>query len=298
MTRAEELRDALVETADATGFGAHGLHVRAGEHVAAHEWTAPVRRDIHSAAKGVCVLAAAIASDEGLIDLDAPLAELLPGTALADAELGDGVGVGGVTLRRLLSMTSGVDLPWSETMMTDWPDLAREFLSRPSRGPAFQYSNASTYTAMRVLATRTGDVVDFLEPRLFHPLGIHDPAWERCPLGFIVAGGGLALTTEELARIGRLIRDRGRWEGRELVSPGWIDAMHGASGHGWVSTGSGPGYERYALAGWDGPGDAWRLHGAYGQLVIFAADAVVTITADDHLGADALAASVATLVRG
>lgn len=296
MTRAEELRDALVETADATGFGAHGLHVRAGEHVAAHEWTAPVRRDIHSAAKGVCVLAAAIASDEGLIDLDAPLAELLPGTALADAELGDGVG--GVTLRRLLSMTSGVDLPWSETMMTDWPDLAREFLSRPSRGPAFQYSNASTYTAMRVLATRTGDVVDFLEPRLFHPLGIHDPAWERCPLGFIVAGGGLALTTEELARIGRLIRDRGRWEGRELVSPGWIDAMHGAGDHGWVSTGSGPGYERYALAGWDGPGDAWRLHGAYGQLVIFAADAVVTITADDHLGADALAASVATLVRG
>ena len=296
MTRAEELRDALVETADATGFGAHGLHVRVGEHVATHEWTAPVRRDIHSAAKGICVLAAAIASDEGLIDLDAPLSELLPGTALADAELGEGVGE--VTLRRLLSMTSGVDLPWSETMMTDWPDLAREFLSRPSRGPVFQYSNASTYTAMRVLATRTGDVVDYLAPRLFHPLGIHDPAWERCPLGFIVAGGGLALTTGELARIGHLIRDRGRWEERELVSARWIDAMHGGGDQGWVHTGSGPGYERYALSGWDGPGNAWRLHGAYGQLVVFAADAVVTITADDHFGADALAASVVTLAGG
>lgn len=289
VTRADILRDRIVAEVAATGFRAHGLRVCLGDDVAAHDWSEPVRRDIHSAAKGVCVLAAAIASDEGLIDLDAPLADLLPGTALADAELGEGVGR--VSLRRLLSMTSGVDLPWSETMMTDWPDLAREFLSRPSRGRAFQYSNASTYTAMRVLATRTGDVLDYLGPRLLHPLAIHDAVWERCPLGHVVAGGGLALTTDELSRIGLLIRDRGRWQGRSLVSARWIEAMHADGG----PAASGPGYERYALSGWGGPGNAWRLHGAYGQLVIFAADTVVTVTADDHAGADALAAAVVTL---
>lgn len=49
----------------------------------------------------------------------------------------------------------------------------------------------------------------------------------------------------------------------------------------------------YALSGWDGPGAAWRLHGAYGQLVIFVEDTVVTVSAHDHEGADAFTVFVA-----
>ncbi|WP_223625420.1 serine hydrolase [Microbacterium sp. EST19A] len=286
MTRALTVRDRIVREADASGFVAHGLHVLAGSDVAEHRWTPDIREDVHSAAKGVCVLAAGIAADEGHIDLDAPAAAYLE-----DVDLGSSVD--GVTLRHLLTMTSGVDLPWSETMMTDWPDLAREFLRRPSRGRVFQYSNASTYTAMTVLAARVGDVGEYLDARLFAPLGIHDVEWERCPNGRIVAGGGLALRTGELASVGRLIRDRGMWEGRSLVSAELVDAMHGD----WVSAGTTPGYDRYALAGWGGPGGAWRLHGAYGQLVIFRDDAVVTITADDHAGADAMAEQVVRMLE-
>lgn len=279
MTRAETIRDRLVDHAETSGFGAHGLHVRVGSDVAEHRWTPDVREEIHSVAKGVCVLAAGLAADEGLISLDAPVAQYLP-----DFTLGDGVDQ--VTLRHLLSMSSGIDLPWSETLMTDWPDLAREFLSRPSRGRVFQYSNASTYTAMTALATRVGDIVEYLRPRLLEPLGIDDVEWERCPRGRIVAGSGISLRTEELARLGQLIRDRGEWEGRRLVPASVIDAMHSD----WVVAGENPAYERYALAGWDGPDTAWRLHGAYGQLLIFCDDAVVTITSEDHFGADAMAA--------
>lgn len=286
MTRAQQIRDRLVDHADASGFGAHGLHVRVGDDVAEHRWTPDVREEIHSVAKGVCVLAAGLAADEGLISLDAPVAEYLPDFVLGDR-------VDEVTLRQLLSMSSGIDLPWSETLMTDWPDLAREFLSRPSRGRVFQYSNASTYTAMTVLATRVGDIVDFLRPRLFEPLGIDDLEWERCPRGRIVAGSGIALRTGELSRLGRLVHDRGEWEGRRLVPASVIDAMHSD----WVVAGANPAYERYALAGWDGPGAAWRLHGAYGQLLIFCDDAVVTITADDHFGADAMSAFVVDTLR-
>ena len=279
MTRAQTVRDRIVREADATGFAAHGLHVLIGSDVAEHRWSPDVREDVHSAAKGVCVLAVGIAADEGLIDLNVPVASYVDGVDL-------GSDVDGVTLRHLLTMTSGIDLPWSETMMTDWPDLAREFLRRPSRGRVFQYSNASTYTAMTVLATRVGDIGEYLDARVFGPLGIRHVEWERCPNGRIVAGGGLFLRTEELARLGRLIRDRGSWEGRTLVSAKWIDAMHTD----WVVAGTTPGYDRYAFAGWGGPGAAWRLHGAYGQLVIFVDDAVVTITAEDHAGADAIAA--------
>ncbi|MEA1262168.1 serine hydrolase [Microbacterium sp. STF-2] len=279
MSRAQTVRDRIVERIEETGFGAHGLHVRVATETADHRWTDDVREDVHSVAKGVCVLAAGLAADEGAVSLDMPVGTYLPGFEL-------GAGVEDVTLRHLLSMTSGIDLPWSETLMTDWPDLAREFLRRPSGGRSFQYSNASTYTAMTALAALVGDIGDYLVPRLFDPLGIIDVEWERSPQGRIVAGGGLSLRTEELSRLGLLIRDRGVWEGRQLIAPGWIDAMHTE----WRVAGESADYDRYALAGWGGPGPAWRLHGAYGQLLIFLDDAVVTITADDHFGADAIAA--------
>jgi len=281
VNRAQLIRDRIVRQVEDTDFTAHGLHVLVGDEIAEHRWTPDIREDVHSAAKGVCVLAAALAADDGLISLDEPVADLVPHIAV-------GAGVEEVTLRHLLTMSSGIDLPWSETMMTDWPDLATEFLGRPSRGRVFQYSNASTYTAMRVLAERVGDVQDYLSARLFTPLGIDDVVWERSPNGRIIAGGGLFLRTEELARLGRLLRDRGTWHGQQLVSPEWIDAMHSD----WVVAGENPGYDRYALAGWGGPGAGWRLHGAHGQLVIFLDEAVVTITASDHVGADAVAAFV------
>lgn len=280
--RADAVRDRLVGVVDDERIGVHGLHVRVGGATAAHAWTPDERRDIHSIAKGVCVLAAGIAADEGRFDVDAPIARFLP-------DLVTGDGVGDVTVRRLLTMTSGIDLPWSPTLMTDWPDLAAEFVGRPSRGAVFQYSNASTYTAMRALATVVGDVGEWLRSRLFEPLGIDAAVWDRCPNGHIVAGGGLWLRLDELSRLGRLIRDRGVWQGRSLVAPRWVDGMHSD----WVVSGVNPGYDRYALAGWAGPGDAWRLHGAYGQLLVFAGDAVVAVAADDHPGGDRIAAVAA-----
>lgn len=285
MTRARLILEELVRIAEENVFNAHGIHVSIGDQEASRRWSTDVRRDIHSVSKGVCVLAAGIASDEGVFDIDAPVGEYL-----LDMTLGERVEA--VTVRHLLAMTSGIDLPWSPTMMTDWPDLAREFLGRPSQGRVFQYSNASAYTAMRALAAVVGDVPEWLAPRLFEPLGIDAPAWERCPNGWIVAGGGLHLRLEELARIGRLIRDDGIWQGQRLVSPQWTQAMHSD----WSEHDAEPAYRRYALAGWDGPGRAWRLHGAYGQLLIFLGDAVVTVAADDHAGADRMAERIVETV--
>ena len=282
--RAQAVLDRLVDAVAQDGFDALGLHVRTGDDTAQHLWAADVRRDVHSVAKAVCVLAVGVAADEGLLDVDAPVLRYLP-----HPRPGDGVdGVDGVTTRHLLAMTSGIDLPWSPTLLTDWPDLAVEYLGRPSRGRVFQYSNASTYTAARALAAVVGDVPAWLGPRLLAPLGVEDPRWDRCPLGFVAAGEGLHLSLDELARLGHLVRDEGAWRGRQLVDPRWVRAMHS----GWTERDAGPGYTRYALAGWGGPGRAWRLHGAYGQMLLLLDDAVVTVTADDHAGADRMAVRV------
>ncbi|PZF55329.1 hydrolase [Curtobacterium sp. MCSS17_008] len=287
MTLARTVLDAVVAEVDRLGFRAHGLHVLVGDETAERHWSPDLRRDVHSVAKGVVVLAVGIAAHDGVLSLDDPVGTLLPDVTL-------GPGVRDVTLRHLLTMTSGIDMPWSPTETTDWPDLARAFLGRPTSGRSFQYANASTYTAARALDARVGDVGAYVQDRLFDPLGIDDLAWDRCPLGHVVTGGGLLLRTAEVARVGRLLRDRGDLDGRQLVPAAVVDAMHDD----WVAAGSSPAYDRYALAGWGGPGRLWRLHGAYGQLVLLdpVADAVVTITADDHERADATAAAVARVL--
>lgn len=287
MASAQHVLDHLVRLVEQDRFGAHGIHVRVGDDAARYLWDDDERRDVHSVAKGICVLAAGIAVDDGVFDLAAPVAHYLPDLVTAP-ETSD------VTVRHLLGMISGVDFPWSPTLLTDWPDLAVQFLSRPSRGRVFQYSNASTYTAMRALAAVVGDVGSWLEDRLFTPMGIAAPAWQRCPNGFIEAGGGLELTLDELAAVGRLIRDGGRHNGEQLVSPESVRTLHTE----WSEhDAEDPSYRRYALGGWDGPGAAWRLHGAYGQLLIFHGNAVVTITAHDHEGADPFAEQVVTLLE-
>jgi len=288
MSRPQMIVDRLVDIVMEDGFDAHSVHVLIDDETAEYYWSDDVHRDVHSVAKGVCVLAVGIAADDGTLDIDAPVA-----TYLQDFALGEGVD--GVTVRHLLNMTSGIDLPWSETMLTDWPDLAREFLARPSRGRVFQYSNASTYTAMRALEAVIGDVPQWLDRRLFGPLAIESPEWERCPNGWIIAGGGLHLRTTELARIGRLIRDGGVWQSQRLVSSERVKEMHSD----WFERGQEyePSYRRYALAGWDGPGAAWRLHGAHGQLLVFLGEAVVTMTANDHFKADRMAERIATTLQ-
>lgn len=280
MTSAQRALERFVVDVERESLSVYGVHVLVGEDVAQHRWRSDDREDIHSVSKGVAALAVGIAVDEGILDVDDPVAVHLP-------RLATGEGVSDVTLRHLLTMTSGIDFPWTPDQLDVWPDVAAEMLRRPSRGRVFQYANASTYTAMRALGAVVGDVRDWLVPRLFGPLGIRNPQWHRCVNGWIAGGAGLHLTTEELARIGRLLRDRGEWDGKRLVSAAWIDGMHAD----WIDTGSGGLYARYGVSAWAGPGDAWRLHGAYGQFVIVdeAHGSVITITAHEESRGDRLA---------
>lgn len=133
---------------------------------------------------------------------------------------------------------------------------------------------------MRMLGSAVGDVRDWLIPRLFDPLGIDNPQWMRSPSGWIVAGSGLQLRTEELARIGRVLRDRGEWHGSRLVSAEWIDGMHVE----WRETGEEGQSDRYGLAVWEGPSGLWRFDGRYGQYVIVddERESVLTVTAHEE----------------
>lgn len=131
---------------------------------------------------------------------------------------------------------------------------------------------------------------DYLLERLFGPLNIFNPQWQTCYQGHTVAATGLFLRTEELARLGRLLLQKGEWEGKRIVSASYIDAMatdiisSSQFDNGDPESRQGYGYQVWRCTK---PG-VYRADGMYGQFSIVMPDkkAVVTVTSHNELRAN------------
>lgn len=214
-------------------------------------------------------------------------------------------GLDQVTLRHLLTMTSGSPHSWSAYDPVVVPDLAADFFATPlvhEPGTFFRYTGIGPYVAARALRAATGaNVRDYLLPRLFTPLAIDNPQWHTCPLGHPVAESALHLRTSELARFGRLLLDEGRHEGRQLIPADYCARIATET----VPTAKDPTYEgfrlsdSYGLGVWCAPGErTYKMAGRYGQLCIIAPDkeAVVTVTAHVEGGSDSQRTSITALI--
>src|SRR5581483_1081027 len=121
---------------------------------------------------------------------------------------------------------------------------------------------------------------EYLRPRLFEPLGIHDPLWLRDGEGTAFGGFGLFLRTVEIARFGQFLLQKGFWRGKQLVPRAWIQAATSSqtkSGDGETNEwGQGYGYQ-FWMCRFGG----FRADGAHGQLCIVmpSHDAVLAVTA-------------------
>ena len=72
----------------------------------------------------------------------------------------------------------------------------------------------------------TGEkVVDYLNTRLFEPLHIDKPRWEESPQGINTGGWGLYLKTEDLPKMGQLLLQMGKWNGKQVVPAEWVAEM-------------------------------------------------------------------------
>ena len=191
--------------------GVDGVHVHVrGQPSVEQHWTPDVRRDVFSVSKTFVSMAVGIAEAEGLLAVSDPilshLDHLVPDAA-AGVEL--------ITIEHLLTMTSGIVYRWDDPN-TDRPgDPARRIWASPlgtEPGTTFAYRGGNSYLLSRIVHACSGqDLRDFLQPRLFTPLGIRSPAWQRCPLGFSLGAVGLSLRTEELSRLGQTLLDGGRY---------------------------------------------------------------------------------------
>lgn len=188
--------------------------------------------DVRSVTKSVVSLLYGIALADGHVPpLECPLLEALPD--YPDLE-GDPARMR-IRVKHALTMTMGTEwnegTPYSdprndERRMAVAADRYRFVLDRPLTTPPgerWNYNGGATAVIAALVARGTGrPLLDYAKERLFDPLGIEHLDWMSDNGREPSAAAGLRLRPRDVAKIGQLVLDGGRWEDRQVVPAAWL----------------------------------------------------------------------------
>lgn len=175
----------------------------------------------YSMGKSVVSMAIGFLIQEEKITLDTKIADLFK----KDLNFISLLKLKNLTVEHLLTMTSGV--AFNETGAISGNDWVKSFLESPMHhepGEFFEYNSMNTYMLSAIVTEITGEtLVDYLRPRLFEPLGITRIFWEKCPKGINKGGWGLFLAIEDMAKLGQLYLQKGKWNGTQILPEEWVE---------------------------------------------------------------------------
>ena len=182
-----------------------------------------------STTKSITSLLIGIAMDKGFItDVNEPVTTILEAPDFDKR----------ITLKHLLTMTSGLT-PNDEQLYLSNDRIStifsRELNSEP--GTKFQYDGGNTELLGAIIKKKTGMFADvFAKKYLFEPLHITNYNWEIGKQnGYPCMAGSLEITPRELAKIGLMVLNNGKFNGRQIVSGEWIKASTSLKTHTHIS---------------------------------------------------------------
>ncbi|MFN8372391.1 MAG: serine hydrolase [Anaerolineae bacterium] len=253
--------------------------------VAAEGWWLPYGREhrhsLFSLSKSFTATAVGLALMEGHFGIDDPVLSFFPDETPAD---GNDL-LAAIRVRHLLSMSTGhADDTWGHMLARPDGNWIKAFFDVPvvhAPGTHFLYNTGATYMLSAIVQRTTGmKLVDYLQPRLFQPLGIEDATWEESPQGINMGGIGLSIRTEDVARFGQLYLQKGMWQGQQLLPEAWTtEATTTQIANDTYAVGDWA--QGYGYQFWRCRHNAYRGDGVFGQfcVVMPEQDAVLAITA-------------------
>jgi CubicO group peptidase (beta-lactamase class C family) len=183
-----------------------------------------------SMAKSVVALLVGVAIEEGFIEsLDDPVADYLP-EYKGEKE--------NITIRHTMTMSSG--LSWSENYKHPFCDVAELYYDTDARdlslnrreieeepGKIWDYKSGDTQVLVYVLKAAVGkSVSEYAAEKLWQPMGAESDAWWSLTDDQDSAEKGyccLYATTRDFARLGKLINNRGNYDGKQLVDSTFVE---------------------------------------------------------------------------
>jgi CubicO group peptidase (beta-lactamase class C family) len=207
------------------GYDVHGLMmIRHGKVIAEHWWApyAPqFQHAMYSATKTFTGTAVGFAVQEGLLKIEDKVIsffpELLPDTISPQ--------LAQLTVRHLLTMSVGhASTQYAGSGKSQVRSfLAAKFAHDP--GPSFAYNITASHMLSHIITKVSGvSIYEYLKPRLLDPLGIEDVIWEMDNDGINMGNGGSHMKTSDLAKMGLFLINKGKWNGKQLLNPEWIEA--------------------------------------------------------------------------
>lgn len=277
----------FLNTVESHNLGLHSFMLLRHGYVVSEGWWNPFNPELphmlFSVSKSFTSTAIGFAVTEGLITLNDSVISFFP----EDVPKVITDNLAKMNIRHLLMMGTGHVEDTSEVMQLspdgNWVKTFFTFPVEKEPGTYFLYNTGATYMLSAILHKVTGQtLLEYLEPRLFAPLGIIGATWESCPRGINVGGTGLKLTTEDIAKFGQFYLQKGIWNNQRLLPEDWIneatskqistgeDDLHWALGYGYQF--------------WNCYHEAYRADGAFGQfsIVLPDQDAVVVMTSGDN----------------
>lgn len=189
-----------------------------------------------------------------------------------------------MTIKHMLTMNTGHDMDTTPIMREGKEIWTKIFLSLPvlhKPGTHFLYNSGATYMCGAIVQKITGlTLKDFLTARLFKPLGIEGYDWEESPQGMSMAGWGLRVGTEDIAKFGQLYLQKGKWKGKEILTEAWVKDASAAQTT--SNTGDSDWSQGYGYQFWRCKPGFFRGDGAFGQFcfVMPQHDAVFAATSE------------------
>lgn len=216
----------LNELGNDLSIRANRILILKGNKVIGEKYEHPYVKDawdcVFSATKTVTALALGALYDEGKVDLHKPACDIL-GVTKKVSNLANKK----ITLKHLLTMSTGNMFNELESAVSlKW---VRAFFNSGNKfkiGSKFEYNSLNTYIIGACIEKITGkSLADYVQEKIFDPLGIKNTYFERSPEGIVKSGWGLYILPEDMAKLGILMRDYGVYNGQRVISEDWIKQM-------------------------------------------------------------------------